>query len=134
MTSVRQGTAASAVLTAEECAGRLASIDLGRVAWVHDGAPQLRPVTFAMHDGSVVFRTRPGSPMAVQLPGSRVAFEVDSADFANLVGWSVVVTGICRPAPEELAGRMTPWADGDRSVVLRIDPDATTGRRLDQVR
>jgi nitroimidazol reductase NimA-like FMN-containing flavoprotein (pyridoxamine 5'-phosphate oxidase superfamily) len=132
MTTVRQGTATSAVMSAEECAGRLGSIDLGRIAWVHDGAPQLLPVTFAMHDGSVVFRTRPGSAMAAQLPGSPVAFEVDSADFANLVGWSVVVTGTCRPAAAELSSRMTPWADGERSAVFRIDAEAMTGRRLHQ--
>ena len=91
------------------------------------------PVNFAMNDGAVIFRTRPDSTMAAQLPGAAVAFEVDSADFGNLIGWSVVVTGTCRPAPDELAGRMTPWVEGERGRVFRIEADAMTGRKLEQL-
>lgn len=132
MTDARRGSAASTVMSADECASRIESIDVGRIAWVHDGAPQVLPVNYAMDNGAIVFRTRPDSSMAAQLPGSAVAFEIDSVDFGNLIGWSVVVTGTCRPAADELAGRMTPWADGDRSSVFRIEPDAMTGRKLEQ--
>ncbi|HEY8789179.1 MAG TPA: pyridoxamine 5'-phosphate oxidase family protein [Actinopolymorphaceae bacterium] len=133
MTDARQGSATSTAMSADECASRIQSIDLGRIAWVHDGAPHVLPVNYAMDGGAIIFRTRPDSSMAAQLPGSTVAFEVDSADFGNLIGWSVVVTGTCRPAPEKLAVRMTPWADGDRSRVFRIEADGMTGRKLEQL-
>lgn len=132
MTDIRQGTAVSTTMTAGECASRIASVDVGRIAWVHDGVPNILPVNYVIDGGDVVFRTRPGSPMATQLPGSTVAFEADSVDFASLIGWSVVVTGTCRPAPAESAQRLTPWADGDRSRVLRIASGKTTGRKLEQ--
>jgi nitroimidazol reductase NimA-like FMN-containing flavoprotein (pyridoxamine 5'-phosphate oxidase superfamily) len=118
-------------MSADECASRIESIDVGRVAWVHDGAPHILPVNYAIDHGAIIFRTGADSPMATQLPGSHVAFEVDSVDFGNLTGWSVVVTGTCRPASDQLAGRMTPWADGERSSVFRIEVDAMTGRRLE---
>jgi nitroimidazol reductase NimA-like FMN-containing flavoprotein (pyridoxamine 5'-phosphate oxidase superfamily) len=133
MTDARRGNATSTVMSADECASRIESIDLGRIAWISDDAPHILPVNYAMDDGASIFRTRPDSAMAAQLPGSAVAFEVDSADFGNLTGWSVVVTGTCRPAPDELARRMTPWADGDRSSVFRIEADAITGRTLHQL-
>ncbi len=133
MTDARRGNATSTTMSADECASRIASINLGRIAWVHDDAPQVLPVNYTMDNGAVIFRTRPGSPMAAQLPGSLVAFEVDSADFGSLVGWSVVVTGRCQPASDDLAGRLTPWADGDRSSVFRIEPDAMSGRKLEQL-
>jgi nitroimidazol reductase NimA-like FMN-containing flavoprotein (pyridoxamine 5'-phosphate oxidase superfamily) len=133
MTDAREGNATSTTMSADECASRIRSINLGRIAWVHDGAPHVLPVNFAMDDGAVIFRTRPDSSMAAQLAGTAVAFEVDSADFGDLVGWSVVVTGTCRPAPDELAGRMTPWVEGERSRVFRIEADAMTGRKLEQL-
>jgi nitroimidazol reductase NimA-like FMN-containing flavoprotein (pyridoxamine 5'-phosphate oxidase superfamily) len=132
MTDARQGSAASTEMSPDECASRIQSVDVGRVAWVHDGAPQILPVNYTLDNGAIIFRTRRDSAMAAQLPGSAVAFEVDSVDFGNLVGWSVVVTGTCRPAPDQLAGRLTPWADGDRSSVFRIEADAMTGRQLEQ--
>lgn len=132
MPDARRGNATSVEMSADECASRIESIDVGRIAWVYDGAPHVLPVNYAMDHGAIVFRTGPESSMAAQLPGASVAFEVDSVDFGNLIGWSVVVTGTCRPAPGELAGRMTPWADGDRSSVFRIEADAMTGRKLEQ--
>jgi len=133
MTDARRGNATSTAMTADECASRIASIDVGRIAWVHDGAPRILPLNYALDHGAIIFRTDPDSSMAAQLPGSAVAFGVDSVDFGNLIGWSVVVTGTCRPAADELAARMTPWADGDRSRVFRIEPDEVTGRKLEQL-
>jgi len=130
MTDLRQGHATSILMSADECTSRLQSISLGRIAWVHDDRPHMLPVNFAMNAGDVVFRTRPDSPMAADVAGSPVAFEVDSADFGHLIGWSVVVTGTCRRAPADLAAQLTPWADGDRSQVFRIDAESITGRTL----
>lgn len=132
MTEARRGNATSTVMSADECASRIESVDVGRIAWGQDGAPHVLPVNYALDNGAIIFRTASDSSLAAQLPGSVVAFEVDSVDFGNLTGWSVVITGTCRPAPDDLAGRMTPWADGDRSSVFRIEAGATTGRRLEQ--
>lgn len=132
MTGTRQGSATSTAMTADECASRIESVDVGRIAWVHDGAPRVLPVNYGTDHGAIIFRTEPNSSMAAQLPGAAVAFEVDSVDFGNLIGWSVVVTGTCGPVTDGLARRTTPWAEDDRSFVFRIEADEITGRKLEQ--
>jgi nitroimidazol reductase NimA-like FMN-containing flavoprotein (pyridoxamine 5'-phosphate oxidase superfamily) len=50
-------------------------------------------------------------------------------------GWSVLVTGrVRRVSPDELHQLETfgiePWAGGERTVYLRLEPREVTGRRI----
>jgi nitroimidazol reductase NimA-like FMN-containing flavoprotein (pyridoxamine 5'-phosphate oxidase superfamily) len=92
-------------------------------------------VNFAVDDGAIVFRTAPGSTLAVATQNAVVAFEADDIDADSHDGWSVVVTGVADgvPEPGRLAHRtrrLSPWAPGNRTHFVRIVPSTVTGRRL----
>ena len=64
-----------------------------------------------------------------------VSFEVDRLDEAMSEGWSVLVTGrVRRVSPDELGQLETlglePWAGGERTAYLRLEPHEVTGRRI----
>ena len=46
-------------LAREQCLALLEANHLGRVAWQAADLPQILPVTFAMHQGNIYFRTTP---------------------------------------------------------------------------
>ena len=82
----------------------------------------------------MLFRVAAYSQLARHLPDSRAALEVDDFDYFTRSGWSVVLRGKVEtvesdelPSPED---RPTPWPAGQRSLYLRLTPDAVTGRRL----
>jgi hypothetical protein len=117
-----------------ECWELVRSREVGRVAYVDARGPMVIPITFAVDDGSVLFRVAPYSEVARHLPGARSAIEVDDIDYFTRTGWSVVLRGRIEmvegddvPSPES---RPTPWPEGQRTLLLRLTPDAVTGRRL----
>lgn len=121
-------------LSVDECLDLLERSYLGRLAFVRDGVPQLLPVNYRFHEGSVVFRTAYGALLdTVHL--SRVAFEIDTLDPATHSGWSVVVHGkaeeVTDPAELERLRELPlrPWAPGRRDHYVRILASAITGRR-----
>ncbi len=64
-----------------------------------------------------------------------MAFEVDEFDDYTQSGWSVLVRGVASfVAADELARdeglRPFPWADGVRTLIVRITPVSVSGRRL----
>jgi uncharacterized protein len=124
-------------LTRSECLELLGSRSVGRVALVTDHGLTILPVSFVVHDGAIVFRTLPYGVIAATAPGAEVAFEVDDLDEEARSGWSVVANGVCRRVedPAEVRalraeGDPQPWAEGQRTLYLRIDEPALTGRRL----
>jgi hypothetical protein len=82
----------------------------------------------------VIFRTSPRTELARYLDGRRVAFEVDEIDDFRQSGWSVLVRGAARfvELPGELPEEQRPasWAEGIRSLFVRIELEVVTGRRL----
>lgn len=123
-------------LTPEECRARLSTHGVGRVAVTGDDGPAIVPVNYQMVEGSLAFRTSPGSAPALSI-GSRVAFEVDHIDEALSQGWSVLVVGSAEHVTDpdtvrRLVGlaHSGPWAGGHRTLWIRIDPDRITGRRI----
>ena len=117
-----------------ECWELVRSREVGRVAYVDQLGPMVVPVTYAGGEGSVLFRVAAYSQLARHLPDSRAAIEVDDFDYFTRSGWSVVLRGNVEtvesdelPSPED---RPTPWPAGQRSLYLRLTPDAVTGRRL----
>jgi uncharacterized protein len=135
MDTPREGAARNVEVPANECLGLLGSVDVGRIAWAHDGAARILPVNHRILNGRVMIRTGANSDLATQAPGTAVAFEVDSVDFWRLTGWSVVVNGICQVVDDagirSLATEsLTSWVEGAKATVLTIDPTSMTGRRL----
>jgi transcriptional regulator with XRE-family HTH domain len=123
-------------LDEEECRRLLSPGGVGRVAFTTPEGPAVVPVNFAMVEGTVVFRTAPGSMIADQ-DAAEIGFEVDHVDDAVRSGWSVLVVGKARrvrdPNEEALLrdhARIEPWAGGRREVYMQITPHRITGRRI----
>ena len=125
--------AGTEVLEYKDCRELLAGEQVGRVAVIVDGAPDIFPVNYGVDGNGIVFRTNPGRKMR-GLTAGEVAFEVDHLDFGTRSGWSVVVHGRAEditmfdsPALRERTG--TPWA-GEKEHLVRIRPTLMTGRRV----
>lgn len=122
-------------LSVDECLELLGRSYLGRLAFIEGGKPQLYPLNYRFHEGTVVFRTGWGRLLDA-VHGQPVVFEIDGVDDEYHAGWSVAVHGraeeLWRPEELESARRLPlrPWAPGDRDHYVRIDPTAMTGRRI----
>ena len=120
----------------EACWRFLAQHRLGRAGLVHMASPMVFPVNYVLDGRSVVFRTGPGTKLALSAIGVRVAFEVDEADQAFGSGTSVVVHGTLHEItdPEDLArARALPlraWATGERDHFIRVSAERVTGRQF----
>jgi uncharacterized protein len=126
------------VLTFHEALSLLASVPIGRVAFVDNGEPVVLPVNHAMDGKAIVFRTSYGSKLDAAWWQMPVAFEVDSYDEASRTGWSVLVKGYADlVVDDDEIDRLDtldlrPWAyDVDRSTHwVRIHPSEVSGRRI----
>ena len=125
------------VIDEATCLELIASTPIGRVGFMSDGAPLVLPVNFALHEGSVVFRTLEGLKMAAAAEGQDVCFEVDQWDAHDKTGWSVVVRGQASEVTDwaEVAQLenigLTPWSrDKWRKLWVKIVPKEISGRVL----
>ena len=73
-------------LSSEECRQRLEGGSIGRVAWNTVDGPQVLPVTYAVYNDAVVFRTAAYGPLADLRHVRRVAFEIDEFDAETRTG------------------------------------------------
>lgn len=123
-------------LERDECVLRLQARGLGRVGATLRGRPIVYPVNYALHDGAILFRTRRGGDLDASTLDRWAAFEIDDADNLYHEGWSVLVVGRASHVtdPSELASLtfvpLTPWADDDRHLVVRIPLHEVTGRHI----
>jgi uncharacterized protein len=125
-------------LTREECMTLLAGASFGRVGISVDALPAILPVTITLIDDSVVFRTVPGTKLALAAAGSILAVEVDRYEPSADGGWSVLVRG---PASELTAHAQISQARAQLADswfgpntpehFVRVGCDLVTGRRLD---
>ena len=117
-----------------ECWELLGIREVGRIAYVDDRGPMVVPVTYVVTEGSLLVRVAPYSQLARYLPEARVALEVDDIDYFTRSGWSVVVRGQMVPVDSDelppIEDRPTPWAEGQRTLHLRLTPEVVSGRRL----
>jgi uncharacterized protein len=117
-----------------ECLQLLAGRVTGRIAYCDSGGPVVVPVNYEMHFGAVLIRIAPYSKLAQHLRDSPAAFEVDDFDDFNQSGWSVLVRGRAEYVdPDDLPDsdlRPQPWAEGHRTLYVRVTPSTITGRRL----
>jgi len=124
-------------LSEQESERLLASSDLGRVAMVVDGRPQIFPVNYAFADGVVVFRTGEGLKFD-RTPMTAVAFETDGIDATNGFAWSVVVQGTAQNITNTIDTRserlrhlsVSPAAPGERNYWFGIYMSHISGRRF----
>src|SRR4029434_11083064 len=72
----------------QQCFDLIESHHLGRIAWQAADLPQILPITYAMHQGSVYFRTLPDGILAELAQPTSVALEVDELDQQTRSGWS----------------------------------------------
>lgn len=124
-------------LSDERCRELLASRHEGRIAWAAPDGPQLLPVSYALYNGQVAFRTSPyGALSRLQQP-AMVAFEIDDIRLDTGIGWSVVVRGRAAPVTNsvDLAAmwgddELVPWATGTRNLVVLISEHTISGRSV----
>jgi nitroimidazol reductase NimA-like FMN-containing flavoprotein (pyridoxamine 5'-phosphate oxidase superfamily) len=81
------------LLTEDQARSLLARGEVGRVGITLGAMPAIFPVNYRLIDGSIVFRTAPGSKMSAAAEGAVVAFEVDDYQLADRSGWSVLAVG-----------------------------------------
>jgi nitroimidazol reductase NimA-like FMN-containing flavoprotein (pyridoxamine 5'-phosphate oxidase superfamily) len=122
-------------LNDRECRRLLAAGGVGRFVFTTRRGPVAIPVNYRMMERDVVFRTAEDTSLAAVSDAEPVSFEVDRLDEAMSEGWSVLVTGrVRRVTPDELEQLQTsgiePWAGGERTVYLRLEPRELTGRRI----
>lgn len=108
---------------------------VGRVGWSAAHGPQIFPVSYAWHDGLVVFRTSPYGILSELTRRTQVVFELDDLDHETHTGWSVLArgyaTGIASPAQLVRlwsVDGVEPWASGIRNVFIGITVTQVTGR------
>ena len=120
-------------LARDECLSLLALELVGRVATAsEDGAPDVVPVNYVLHEGAPIFRTHDGTALE-RLQRGPVSFEVDRFDWFHHTGWSVLVQGVAKVvALEEVSGlELESWAPGRQMRFVRIEPTRITGRRIE---
>jgi hypothetical protein len=123
-------------LAVRECWELARSCEVGRLAVVFDGVPDIFPINHVVDHGSIVFRTAPGTKLSGVAEGM-VAFEVDGGDADEV--WSVVVKGRALRIEEpykiidatELP--LYPWQEGPKPIFVRIEATEVTGRRFRRV-
>lgn len=121
-------------LSRPECLGLIATKSVGRIAYAGPDGPEVVPVNFVLQDDTVLFATSPHSLLGRQPGLDGAAFQVDDIDDDSRSGWSVLLRGRVEPVDTDdlppAEARPEPWAAGQRSLRLRLEPRTTTGRRL----
>ena len=123
-------------LSEDECWSLLRSAALGRLATAAKGLVDIFPVNYLVHEGTILFRTAPGSKLFSLASAPLVAFEADSFDGR----WhsSVVVHGRANvledPSEIEASGirYLVSWSHTPKSNFVRITPTDITGRKVDR--
>lgn len=124
------------ILKVNECWRYLKSSSVGRLALNGSPGPEIFPVNYLPEDGTLIFRTGPGTKMDALLGGNLVALEADGLNTYGTIAWSIVVKGRPEVIPEDDPGReqaeqqLSPWAPGPKDHVFRITPTEITGRRF----
>jgi nitroimidazol reductase NimA-like FMN-containing flavoprotein (pyridoxamine 5'-phosphate oxidase superfamily) len=127
------------LLSPDACRRHLTQEQIGRVAVVVDGHPEIFPVNYlADDDSNIWFRTAPGTKLGGVDPASTVAFEIDGIDEDYKSGWSVLVVGDAHEVADHeritraKADTLAPWAGGEKDHFIVITPTKVTGRRIHQ--
>ena len=111
------------------CLALLATHHVGRVV-LGGPTPAVVPVNYRLVDGSISFRTTPGSRAGQPSPAP-VLFEVDMFDARTHSGWSVIARGSLLVASGDAESvSVESWAPGRRDRWMVVPVDDVTGRVL----
>jgi nitroimidazol reductase NimA-like FMN-containing flavoprotein (pyridoxamine 5'-phosphate oxidase superfamily) len=120
-------------LPRDESLRLLAGVPMGRIVFTVRALPAVRPVNHLVDGEDIIVRTHLGaSVVSAATGGVVVAYEADSIDPVDRLGWSVVVTGVAELVqdPDE-ADRyrqlLRPWVNKAMDQVIRIRPEIVTG-------
>jgi len=122
-------------LTTDECWQLVKTSQLGRMALDSiDGRPDLFPLNFLVHDGSLFVRSAPGTKLRSIAANPAVAFEVDGFDETSY--WSVVIRANAHrmdvDADIEASGvlELVSWSPTAKHDFVQLIPVAISGRRF----
>jgi hypothetical protein len=127
-----------AELLPQECMSLLGSVSLGRIVFTARALPAIRPVCHLVDGDYVIIRTDHDAAIISELRADAsavVAYEADTIDMAEHLGWSVIVVGVARRVidPDEAAiyrRALRSWVSGAKDQVIAIHADMVTGFRL----
>ncbi|MBE4716718.1 pyridoxamine 5'-phosphate oxidase family protein [Pseudarthrobacter sp. AB1] len=124
------------ILDLDDCWRLLGETTLGRLAVIVDGHPDVFPVNFTVDNQTLVFRTGSGTKQQAIEADDIVALEADAVSAEFGFAWSVVVKGRAEettptgPAMDEIRRALFPWQGVGQDLLIRITPQAVTGRRF----
>jgi len=130
------------LLDEAECQRLIAAGGVGRIGYTGRFGPTILPVNYALHEGTIVFRTGQHSPLGEDLrtgiehAESKVAFEIDDLSPGTREGWSILVQGAAHLVDSDaeraslVRSGVEPWAGGEKELFVRVLPSRITGRRI----
>jgi nitroimidazol reductase NimA-like FMN-containing flavoprotein (pyridoxamine 5'-phosphate oxidase superfamily) len=118
--------------------GYLIHAEFGRVAFVVDDLPVIRPLNHVVVDGEIIVYTWHASAFAEAVrarPGLPVAYQSDEIEAHSHTGWSVLVAGTAtdvsdHPRAGQMGKQVQSWIDRPHDMVIAIHPHEVTGLRL----
>lgn len=122
------------VLDDAQCWRLLENTQHGRLVLVVSGRPDIFPVNFAVQNGTLIFRTAPGTKLAELTVNDHVLFETDG--ILSDEAWSVVVRGTAEQLQtsgeieEAEKLRLRPWVPTIKDHYVRIIPEEVSGRHF----
>ena len=123
-------------LEVNDCWTLLRGVQVGRLALVIDGQPEIFPVNYVVDHGTIVFRTADGTKLTAALTGEPLAFESDGFDATSSEAWSVVIKGTASEIHDfdDLVAAsllpLEPWNGAPKHRFIRVEPTQVTGRRF----
>ncbi len=118
-------------LSDAECRHLVRGHSVGRVCWLSASGLEVLPVAYAVISDQVYFRVNPTTVLGDLRGPVEVALEVDDIDLPTATGWSVLVRGRAEAAPPSQHDLVTtPWAPGERPMVVMITPQQYSGRAV----
>ena len=130
------------LLDEAECLRLVGAGGVGRIGYTGRFGPTILPVNYALHEGTILFRTGQHSPLGEDLrtgiehAESKVAFEIDELSPGTREGWSILVQGAAHLVDSEaeraslVRSGVEPWAGGEKELFVRVLPSRITGRRI----
>jgi len=118
-------------LNEQRCFELLASTTVGRLGFVTGERVSIIPVNYTLDGRDILVRASSDGVLSA-VPGSAIepAFEVDHHDDLAGTAWSVLLSGpvAAEQETEPFSGRAAPWAGGERTLLLRLQPSSISGR------
>lgn len=118
--------------------GLLGHAGFGRIAFVADGVPTIRPLNHVVLDGRIILCTWHTSSLGQAIrhqANLQVAYQADEIEPQNRLGWSVLVTGTAADISRDshagqLGLQVQSWMKYPLDMVIAIQPREVTGLRL----